>query len=202
VVGKPYTQTPSFRAEMTYAVVNPSWTIPPGIMRRDVIPGMKRDPQYLERKGFEKVDGKIVQPPGPNNALGRIKLMFPNSHHVYLHDTPERDLFSADARTFSSGCIRVEKIVDLAALAIDDSAAWSREKLEAAIATGRTRNVTLPRRLPVLVTYWTAVVDPGDERPRFFEDVYRRDPPYLAALDHPFRVQRRAASRPAATPGR
>ena len=191
VVGKPFTQTPVFRAEMTYVVLNPSWTIPPGIMKRDVIPGLRKDPNYLERKGFKRVGNQVVQPPGPNNALGRIKLMFPNTHHVYLHDTPERDLFSADARTFSSGCIRVEKVVELAALAIGEPEKWPLDTLRAVIATGRTRNISLPRRLPVLVTYWTAVVDPGDDRPRFFEDVYRRDPAYLAALDRPFRAYRR-----------
>jgi hypothetical protein len=78
VVGKPFTQTPIFRADMTYLVLNPSWTIPPGIMKRDVIPGMKKDPGYLEKKGYVKVGNQIVQPPGPHNALGRIKLMFPN----------------------------------------------------------------------------------------------------------------------------
>jgi murein L,D-transpeptidase YcbB/YkuD len=202
MVGKPFTQTPIFRAEMTYAVVNPSWTIPPGIMQRDVIPGMKRDPHYLERKGFVKVGGQVVQPPGPDNALGRIKLMFPNPHHVYLHDTPHREKFAADERAFSSGCIRVEKIVDLAALVIGDSGKWSKEKLEAEIATGRTRNITLARRLPVLLTYWTAVVDPGDERPRFFDDVYGRDPAYLAALDRPFKFHRAVAGRGAAASGR
>lgn len=202
VVGKPFTQTPIFRADMTYVVLNPSWTIPPGIMERDVIPGMRRDPDYLERKGYVKVGNQIVQPPGPNNALGRIKLMFPNPHHVYLHDTPHRDKFAAEERTFSNGCIRVERIVELAALAIGDSAAWSKETLEAEIATGRTRNITLGRRLPVLLTYWTAVVDPGDDRPRFYDDVYARDPAYLEALDRPFRIHRRAVTRAASGTGR
>ena len=186
MVGKPYTQTPLFRADMTYAVINPSWTIPPGIMRRDVIPGMRKEPDYLERKGFVKVGDQIVQPPGPDNALGRIKLMFPNPHHVYLHDTPHRELFASDARTFSSGCIRVEKIEDLTALVLDDPAKWSRQKLDAAIATGKTRNITLARRLPVLLTYWTAVVDGPDGRPHFYRDAYGRDPAFIAALDRPF----------------
>ena len=187
MVGKPFTQTPIFRADMTYVVLNPSWTIPPGIMKRDVIPGMKRDPHYLERKGYVKVGNQVVQPPGPDNALGRIKLMFPNSHHVYLHDTPHREKFAADARTFSSGCIRVEQILELTQLVLADSARWSREKLEAELATGQSRNITLARRLPVLLTYWTAVVDRTDGRPRFYADAYARDPAFLAALDRPFR---------------
>ena len=202
IVGKPFTKTPIFRAEMTYVVLNPSWTIPPGIMQRDVIPGMRRDPDYLEKKGFQKVGGQIVQPPGPDNALGRIKLMFPNSHHVYLHDTPHRDLFASEARTFSSGCIRVEDIVDLAVLVIDDPEKWSKDKVKAVIDTGRTQNVTLARRIPVLVTYWTAVAGPGDEGPRFFDDVYERDPALLAALDQPFKFRPRVASRAAVTSAR
>jgi len=187
MVGKPYTQTPIFRADMTYAVLNPSWTIPPGIMRRDVIPGMKADPRYLEKKGFVKVGNQVVQPPGPDNALGRIKLMFPNTHAVYLHDTPHRELFASDARAFSSGCIRVEKIEELTALVIGDPVTWSRDKLDSAIATGRTRNITLKRRLPVLLTYWTAVVDRSNGRPQFFRDAYDRDRRFIAALDKPLR---------------
>ncbi len=198
IVGKPFTKTPIFRAEMTYVVLNPSWTIPPGIMEREVIPGMRRDPDYLEKKGFQQTGGQVVQPPGPNNALGRIKLMFPNPHHVYLHDTPQRNLFANEARTFSSGCIRVEDVVDLAVLVIDDPEKWSREKVKAAIDTGRSLNVTLARRIPVLVTYWTAVAGPGDQSPRFYDDVYERDPAFLAALDRPFQFRPGVASRAAA----
>jgi murein L,D-transpeptidase YcbB/YkuD len=190
VVGKPFTQTPIFRADMTYAVLNPSWTIPPGIMKNEVRPGMAKDPGYLERKGYVQVGNQIVQPPGPNTALGRVKLMFPNPHHVYLHDTPSRDKFAFDERTFSHGCIRVEQILELAALALDDPK-WSKDQLEAALATGKTRNVTLARRLPVLLTYWTAVIDPGTARPRFYDDVYKRDPAFLAALEEPFRFRHR-----------
>jgi murein L,D-transpeptidase YcbB/YkuD len=187
MVGKPFTQTPIFRADMTYVVLNPSWTIPPGIMKRDVIPGMKRDPQYLEKKGYVKVGNQIVQPPGPDNALGRMKLMFPNPHHVYLHDTPHREKFAADTRAFSSGCIRVEKILELTELVLADSSKWSRERLETELATGETRNLTLAKRLPVLLTYWTAVVDRSDGRPHFYSDAYGRDPAFLAALERPFR---------------
>jgi murein L,D-transpeptidase YcbB/YkuD len=197
-VGKPFTKTPTFRADMTYVVINPSWTIPPGIMQRDVIPGMRKDPNYLERKGYERVGGQIVQPPGPNNALGRIKLMFPNPHHVYLHDTPQRDQFAREARTLSSGCIRVEKIVELTALVIDDPENWSQGQIEATISTGKTRNVTLKRHVPVFLSYWTAVAGLGDEPPRFYHDVYERDPAMLAALDEPFRVHPSVAARAAA----
>ena len=200
IVGKPFTQTPSFRAEMTYVVLNPSWTVPPGIMTRDVLPGMAQDPEYLQRKGFHSVGGQIVQPPGPGNPLGRVKLMFPNPHLVYLHDTPQRELFASDRRTFSSGCIRAERALDLAALVLDDST-WSRPQIDAAIATGRTRTVQLARSLPVLITYWTAAIAPGEARPRFYHDVYARDREFLAALASPFRFDPAVAARAAAISG-
>ena len=191
IVGKPYTKTPVFRAEINQVVVNPTWTIPPGIMSRDVVPGMQQDPDYLQKKGFRQVGDQVVQPPGPNNALGRIKINFPNPHLVYLHDTPQRDLFDEDRRAFSSGCIRVQNVVDLAALLLDDPK-WGRPQLEAAIAAERTQYISLARRVPVFLLYWTAEVRPGDDRVYFFDDVYKRDAAELAALDGPFRFSREA----------
>jgi murein L,D-transpeptidase YcbB/YkuD len=198
VVGKPFTKTPIFRAELTYAVINPTWTVPPGIIKSEIIPGMRRDPNYLERKGLKRVSGQIVQPPGPKNALGRIKLMCPNPHLVYLHDTPQQSLFEKDARTFSHGCIRVKEVIALAERLLGDPENWSRERIEATIANGRTKNVNFPEPVPVFLTYWTAVVGPGDDRVSFYEDVYDRDGAELKALDGPFRfradVVRRASS--------
>jgi murein L,D-transpeptidase YcbB/YkuD len=191
VVGKPYAQTPIFRAEITHVVLNPTWVVPPGILERDILPGLRKDPDYLRKKGLKRVGGQVVQDPGPNNALGRIKLMFPNPHLVYLHDTPQKDLFEADGRTFSSGCIRVQNVFDLAALVIDDPERWSRDKLLEAVDTGDTRTVVLKHKVPVLVTYWTSAVAP-DGRVHFYEDVYERDPASLAALDAPFSFPRAA----------
>jgi murein L,D-transpeptidase YcbB/YkuD len=195
VVGKPYTETPIFRAEMTYVVLNPTWTVPPGIIQKEILPGIRRDPNYLTKKGLERRDGQIVQPAGPKNALGRIKLIFPNPYHVYLHDTPSRTLFAQETRTFSHGCIRVQKPVELAALALDDPG-WSGEKLEEAIAGGRTRTVSLARKLPVLVLYWTATV--GESGLVYLlDDPYRRDRAAVAALDAPFSFRSRLAPAPA-----
>jgi murein L,D-transpeptidase YcbB/YkuD len=196
IVGKTYAKTPIFRAEIDQIVVNPSWTIPPGIMRRDVLPGLRKDPNYLKAKGFKRVGEQIVQPPGPNNALGRMKINFPNSHLVYMHDTPQRDLFDRDARAFSSGCIRVQNVVELAALLLDDPIQWPKESLEAAIETGRTRFVPLPQRVPILIVYWTASAGLGDGRVYFYDDIYGRDPPALAALDAPFRFRNERAALP------
>lgn len=193
IVGKTYAKTPIFRAEIDQIVLNPSWTIPPGIMRRDIIPGIRRDPHYLAKKGFKRVGDQIVQPPGPNNALGRLKINFPNSHLVYMHDTPQKDLFDRDARAFSSGCVRVQNVLDLAVLLLDDPVQWSKDALEAAIATGRTRFIPLARKVPVLMVYWTASAGFGDGRVYFYEDIYDRDATALAQLDGPFRFRVRSA---------
>lgn len=184
VVGKMVAKTPIFRAEITHLVINPSWTVPPGIMQRDILPGLKRDPHYLEKKGLKRVGNQVVQEPGPNNALGRLKIMFPNSHLVYLHDTPQQSLFEAEARTFSSGCIRVQHVFELAELLLADAQRWSKRQLLEAVETGKTQAVMLHERVPILLAYWTAVAT--DQRVFFYEDVYRRDAAELAALDAPF----------------
>ena len=159
-VGRPYRQTPIFKAEMTYLVVNPTWTVPPGILRNDIVPAVRRDPDYLASRNIELFDQndmlvdpatvdwsrrgfpyRFVQRPGEDNALGRIKFMFPNQHAVYLHDTPSRDLFDRDSRAFSSGCIRVENPFELAEQLL--GSARARERLEAVVASGRTETVFL-----------------------------------------------------------
>jgi murein L,D-transpeptidase YcbB/YkuD len=166
-------------------VLNPTWTVPPTVLEHDILPGLESDPKYLERKGLEKVGGQYVQAPGPNNALGRIKLMFPNPHFVYLHDTPQKSLFERESRTFSHGCVRVQNVFDLAELVLDDPQHWSKAKLLKAIETGKTQTITLEHRVPVLVAYWTAGVSP-DGRAFFYDDVYGRDPAELQALNGPF----------------
>jgi murein L,D-transpeptidase YcbB/YkuD len=132
----------------------------------------------------------LQQPPGPDNALGRVKFAFPNPYSVYLHDTPKRDLFDRDERAFSSGCIRVEKPLELAALLLGDDPAWGGDALEKAAASGRTRTVFLKQKIPVLLLYWTAWVD-YDGRPHFRKDLYGRDPRVLQGLDGDFQFPRR-----------
>jgi murein L,D-transpeptidase YcbB/YkuD len=207
VVGQPMRQTPTFKAQVEYIVLNPTWTVPPGILQKDVFPGIRRDPRYLEKKGLEVFDrnGRRVDPgsidwsrytarnfpyflrqaSGDDNALGRVKIMFPNPHLVYLHDTPARSLFEKDDRTFSSGCIRVEKPFELAERLLAGTA-WTREAMDAAVATGETRTVRLPKAVPVLLIYWTVDED-LQGRIVFKRDPYDRDPPLAAALDQPFR---------------
>jgi murein L,D-transpeptidase YcbB/YkuD len=193
VVGKLLARTPIFRAEMTYAVINPSWTVPPVVMKNDILPGLERDPEYLERKGLTKVGSQVVQPPGPNNALGRIQLMMPIPHFVYLHDTPAQALFEKDSRSFSSGCVRVQEVFDLAELVIADPQRWSKTKLLEIADGGRTRTIPLAHPLPVLIAYWTAGVDPEGQA-FFYEDIYNRDPAELKALNGSFSFHPRAVS--------
>jgi L,D-transpeptidase YcbB len=204
VVGLPYRQTPVFRARMTYLVLNPTWTVPPGILSRDILPEIRRDPGTLARRNMTVLDfsGRPVDPaavdfsgtrgfpymirqePGPNNALGRVKFMFPNAYHVYMHDTPAQELFDRAERTFSSGCIRLENPLELAEILLDGAAGWDRAAIDRAIADGRSRTVTLPRALTVLLIYATAVPENGEII--FLPDVYNRDARLLAALDADF----------------
>jgi murein L,D-transpeptidase YcbB/YkuD len=206
VVGQPYRQTPIFQAQIEYVVFNPTWTVPPGILQKDILPAVRKDPGYLAKRGLKIVDrnGRAVDPsgidwhrytgnsfpwfvrqePGPENALGRVKIMFPNPHLVYLHDTPSRSLFEKDDRAFSSGCIRVQRPFELVELLLADPA-WDQAALDAAVASGETRTVRLARPVRVLLIYWT--VDEDDAgRIVFKRDIYDRDPALARALDARF----------------
>lgn len=213
IVGKPFRQTPIFRANIEYVVLNPTWTVPPTILDQDVLPGMRRGENVLARKGLSVYDREnrrvdpasidwkryngrnfpyfLRQDAGDDNALGRAKVMFPNPHLVYLHDTPSRELFDRDERTFSSGCIRVQKILELVTLLLHDPQRWSAAELAKIVATGQTRTVTLPQKVPVLLIYWTADRDDAG-RVVFKRDPYGRDAPLKRALDAPFRFGTRA----------
>jgi murein L,D-transpeptidase YcbB/YkuD len=206
VVGTRYRKTPVFRAKLSYLVFNPTWTVPPGILRKDIIPALHRDPAYLSSHNMVLLDasGQIVDPgsidllnltaedlpyivrqePGPDNALGRIKFMFPNQHLVYLHDTPARSLFERADRTFSSGCIRVEHPLTLAEILLDDPVVWNRANIERRMAAGRTETVNLRTPITVLLMYWTAETD-FDGRVKLLNDVYGRDAAVLRGLAEP-----------------
>jgi murein L,D-transpeptidase YcbB/YkuD len=205
IVGKPYRKTPVFKADMQYIVFNPQWVIPPTILAKDALPAIRKNRSYLDRKRLQVIDskGRVVNPEsinwsqytgsnfpyrlqqsaGDHGALGRIKFMMPNKHIIYLHDTPTKDLFEKSSRTLSSGCIRVENPLNLAELVLQDSVKWSRSAIESAIATGKTRTVYLPRRIPVFLLYLTAVA--GGDSVLFRQDIYQRDSRLLKALDTP-----------------
>ncbi len=185
VAGKPTNRTPMFTGRMTNIVLNPSWHVPAAIAKKEVIPHMQRDPGYLAREGFEVTGSgssmEIRQKPGPKNALGRVKFLFPNRFDVYLHDTPSRSLFSRTVRSFSHGCIRVEKPVELAEYLLKDDPAWTPQKIAAALAKGREQWVSIPKPLPVHLVYWTAWTDDAGTL-QLRDDIYGRDKPLLEIL--------------------
>ena len=204
VVGQPYRSTPSLRSEITHLTVNPTWTVPPTIYREDSLPKIRDDIGYLYRQNMsvlnlrgqrldpQQIDwwnpGSIMlrQGPGPMNALGQLVLRFPNNHSVYLHDTPAQALFGRQQRAFSSGCIRVQGITELAQLLFDDTD--TAADVKALIATGDTRNINLRRTMPVILHYWT--VHPGEDGELVFRpDIYRQDARLQQALDQPLAPQ-------------
>ncbi|GJE03050.1 L,D-transpeptidase family protein [Methylobacterium isbiliense] len=160
IVGKPESPTPVFSGEMTYAVVNPSWNVPPSILKNEFLPRLARDPNYAARLGYEVVRRgnsiAVRQPPGERNALGFIKFMFPNDHAVYLHDTPNRSLFARSARALSHGCVRVDDPFRFAQVVLGPT--WPTERLKKLIGKGE-RTVMLPEKLPVHLAYFTLVAD-------------------------------------------
>jgi len=206
VVGTRYRRTPVFTGRMTYMKFNPYWNIPPSIAREDILPFIREDPQYLVKEKIrifqgwdanapeidpESVDWsqiteknftfKLRQDPGPSNSLGRAKFMFPNKFDVYLHDTPGRWLFKEIKRSFSSGCIRIEKPIELAEYLLRGDVKWTREKILASINSSKTQIVWIPKPIAIHILYWTAWVD-GDGTIHFRDDIYDRDSPVDEAL--------------------
>jgi L,D-transpeptidase YcbB len=207
VVGRPYQKTPIFTARMTGIVINPAWNIPDSIARKEILKKINEDPKYLSDqnikifRGWEpqeeaidpedidwsKVSEKSLpyrfrQEPGPLNPLGNLKFMLPNEFDVYLHDTPSKGLFSRSTRTFSHGCIRIEKPLELAEYLLRDDPRWSLKELSAAIETGAEQIVTIPNPVRVHFLYLTAWVD-DKGIVQFRNDIYGRD----AGLDEALR---------------
>jgi murein L,D-transpeptidase YcbB/YkuD len=180
VVGKAFYETPMFSKLMTYIVINPYWNVPPSIARREILPKVNEDPDYLARNHMEMDGGSIRQLPGPWNSLGRFKFMFPNHHNIYMHDTPARAAFARADRTGSHGCIRLEKPAELAALLLGPQG-WTSERIAAAVATGEQTVVPLKTPIPVYISYVTAFLGP-DGLMHYRRDVYGRDKNLLDAL--------------------
>ncbi len=206
ITGLPYHKTPVFTDRIRYIEFNPTWTIPPGILRREILPKLKADPGYLGAKGYDligtngaKVDPfsvnwqsirgfpyRVVQPPGPKNALGLVKFMFPNKYNVYLHDTPGRQLFSKTGRAFSHGCVRVKDPMKFAEVLLGYRNGTTRQTIDQTVAGGKRTRVNLKEPIPVAIMYWT--VDPlWSDGIRFYNDVYKRDGKVLQALNAKFR---------------
>jgi L,D-transpeptidase YcbB len=175
IVGRPERPTPIFSDMMDHLVLNPSWTIPPTILREDILPKLAADPGYAERRGLQVIrrgNNVIVrQPPGPSNALGAVKFMFPNDHAVYLHDTPNRSQFGLGRRAFSSGCVRVEQPMKLAEMILRGTQGnWSEQRLRGLVGSGE-RTIRLTAKVPVHLAYMTHAVGP-DGQLVTFEDIY------------------------------
>lgn len=211
VVGRALdTRTPLFDEDMRFIEFSPYWNVPPSIARQETVPKLRRDPGYFTRMGFEFVhpDGRvdtglsaarldavmagalrIRQRPGPENALGDIKFVFPNRDNIYLHHTPAVQLFGRERRDYSHGCIRVEKPLELAEFVLQGMPGWDRARIEEAMARGKSNTLRLAEPVPVLISYGTTLVK-GD-RIYFFNDIYGHD----RVLDDALR-QRAARLRP------
>jgi len=176
---------------MTYLVINPSWNIPDSIARKEILKKIEKNPNYLAEQNITvlketKVTGKALpyrfrQEPGPLNPLGTIKFMLPNEYDVYLHDTVAKRLFSENVRTFSHGCTRIEKPLELAEYLLRDDPRWSRKDLVAAITKATEQTVMIPHPVTVHFLYLTAWVDENGSV-QFRNDIYGRDKSLDAAL--------------------
>jgi len=189
------TRTTLFVADMRFIEFSPYWNVPPSIARKETIPKLRSDPAYFDDQGFEfysraggidstlseenlaaVLEGRmrIRQRPGPKNALGGIKFVFPNHDNIYLHHTPAVRLFDKARRDFSHGCIRVEEPLALAQFVLANQPEWDEERIKAAMAKGVSATLRLREDLPVVIAYLTALVG-DDGRVRFFPDLYRLD---------------------------
>jgi murein L,D-transpeptidase YcbB/YkuD len=213
IVGKALRhETPVFAKDMQYVVFRPYWNVPRSIQRSEIVPAIQRDRSYVAKKNYEVTTpagqpvtsgvisdevleqlrtGKLAvrQKPGPTNALGLVKLIFPNEYNVYLHSTPSQQLFSRSRRDFSHGCIRVEKPEALAAWALQGNPEWTLDKVRAAMQQGPDNvQVNLPRPIPVLILYGTAVTDEAGSV-HFYDDIYGHDLALkkLLAKGYPYR---------------
>lgn len=194
VVGKKKTPTPMLRSVISAVVVNPPWVVPVSIIRKEIMPAIKRDPDYLAKNNMYWRDNEVVQAPGEKNSLGRLKFELSSSFDVYLHDTPARSLFSRDDRARSHGCVRLEKPLDLAEDLLGSNPAWPREKIEEAIAEGSTKRIPMENDIQVVILYWTAFVD-DDGAIQFRDDLYGRDARLAEALQN----QKRSIAGPQAS---
>ena len=206
IVGNCDTPTPNISSYIKYIVFNPTWTVPQSIVEESILQHIQQDADYLTRNSFYLVDEegalldpdqiswhnftidsinfKIVQAPGPNNALGRVKFFFPNNEAIYMHDTPQKELFDRQIRTFSHGCIRVEHPLRLAEILLDDTKMYSKDKINEIVKASVTLSLKLAPPLQILIIYLTASTDTSGEIV-FHEDVYDVDEVLFRLLKMP-----------------
>ncbi len=179
VVGKAGHNTVVFSGNLKYVVFSPYWSVPSSIVKNEIMPGMRRNPNYLARRNMEIVSRGggvpvIRQRPGAYNSLGKVKFLFPNNYNIYLHDTPSKGLFSEDSRAFSHGCIRLGEPARLAQFLLRGDTTWTDEKIQKAMNSGKEQYVTLKEPVQVFIGYFTAFVD-REGQINFRNDVYGHD---------------------------
>ncbi len=181
VVGRAMTKTVIFSGMMSNIVFSPYWNVPPSIIKSEIKPGMAKDKNYLQKKNLEWNNGAVRQLPGKNNSLGLVKFLFPNSSNIYLHDTPSKSLFERESRAFSHGCVRVAKPRELAIELLKVDPAWTPERIDKAMHTGKESWYTLKKKVPVYIGYFTAWVDRQGNL-NFYKDIYGRDESMIKLL--------------------
>ena len=174
VVGNTMNKTVIFSGMMSYIVFSPYWNVPKSIVDNEILPGIKKNKNYLSKHKMERNGSNIRQKPGPENSLGLVKFLFPNNNNIYLHDTPSKGLFNSEKRAFSHGCIRVEKPGELANAILESDTNWTPEKIDKAMHKGKESWYTLKDKIPVYIGYFTAWVD-DDGTINFYKDIYEKD---------------------------
>ncbi|WET03704.1 L,D-transpeptidase family protein [Flavobacterium sp. YJ01] len=173
-VGAPLTKTTIFNGEIDRIVFSPYWTVPQSIVQNELRSKIASDPNYLAEKNMEMVNGQVRQKPGPDNSLGLVKFMFPNSDDIYMHDTPSKTLFDFEKRTFSHGCINVKMAKELAVAMLQDYPEWTQAKIDKAMEGKTESSFKLSKKVPIYITYFTSLVNENGEI-GFFQDVYEKD---------------------------
>jgi murein L,D-transpeptidase YcbB/YkuD len=174
VVGKSMNKTAVFSGQMNQIIFSPYWNVPPSILRKEILPAIAKNRNYLAKHDMEWVGNRVRQRPGTQNALGKVKFVFPNSHIIFMHDTPSKSLFDKEQRAFSHGCIRVARPRDLAIEVLRGDKNWPVEKIDAAMNREVEKTYNLKTRIPVYIGYFTAWVD-GEGQIHFYDDIYGHD---------------------------
>ncbi|WP_367756674.1 murein L,D-transpeptidase [Flavobacterium sp. WC2430] len=174
VVGKSMNKTAVFSGQMSQIIFSPYWNVPPSILRKEILPAIAKNSNYLAKNDMEWVGNRVRQRPGEQNALGKVKFVFPNSHIIYMHDTPSKSLFEQDTRAFSHGCIRVARPRDLAIMVLEGDTNWPIEKIDEAMNRGVEKTYNLKTKIPVYIGYFTAWVD-QEGLVHFYDDIYAHD---------------------------
>ena len=181
VVGSTAHNTVIFTGTLKYIVFSPYWNVPPSILKKEILPAIKRNKNYLAAHNMEWNGNGVRQKPGPNNSLGLVKFLFPNAYNIYLHDTPAKSLFGEDRRAFSHGCIRLSEPPRLARFLLRNDSNWDSLKIVRAMNARKEQYVTVKETVPVYIGYFTAWVD-REGKLNFRDDIYGHDQKMAARM--------------------